>query len=78
MSKVHSIFSFENIQIKSIEKAALFAELLDKMEKEFGIKTCKIKFSKCFICPDISGYELDSLNKTCMERNIREIIKQLR
>jgi hypothetical protein len=30
-----SLFSFEKIQIKSIEKARLFAHLFDQMEKEF-------------------------------------------
>jgi len=33
--KYESLFHFEKIQIKSIEKARLFASLFDSMEKEF-------------------------------------------
>jgi len=73
-----SEYRFIKIQIKSIEKARLFAKLMDSMEKEFWIKTTKIFFNDCFICPDITDEELETLNKTQMEKNIRAIIYQLR
>lgn len=78
MSRVYSKFYFEEIQIKSIEKARLFAKLMEEMEIEFGIRTTKMNFKNCFICPDISNEELETLNKTCMERSLRSIIYQLR
>lgn len=48
------------------------------MEIEFGIRTTKINFKNCFICPDITEEELDTLNKTSMEKSLRSIIYQLR
>jgi hypothetical protein len=72
-----SHFTFEKIQIKSIEKARLFAHLYDQMEKEFGIKTSKITLKDCFICSDISDEELNTLT-TPAEKNIKSIIYQLR
>lgn len=73
MSKIYtSHFTFDNIQVKSLEKAKLLAQLLDTMEKEFGIKVCKISFTNCFICPDI---DVDKLVDTKMELLIRDIVK---
>ncbi len=72
--KYDSHFTFKRIQIKSIEKAKLFAELFGKMEQEFWIRVCKITLEDCFICPDI---DLDLLDKTASERDIQEVLKQL-
>jgi hypothetical protein len=77
MTKHTSHFIFEKIQIKSIEKARLFAHLFDQMEKEFGIETTKITLKDCFICPDITGYELARLDETASERSIQDIINQI-
>lgn len=76
--KYDSHFTFKRIQIKSIEKARLFAELFGRMEEEFWIRVCKITLEDCFICPDINDEEIDSLNKTASERYIQEIIKKLK
>lgn len=49
----YSLIHIENCQIKSLEKVLLFCELLDTMEKEFGIKQVEISFEDLFVCPDI-------------------------
>lgn len=72
-----SEFIFKEIQIKSIEKARLFASLLDTMEIEFWIKVCKLQLENCFICPDITRKEIDTLNKTAMEKSVKWILEQL-
>lgn len=67
-------FTIEWGQIKSIEKAKLVAYALDILEKEAGIKVTKITMKNMFICPDI---DIDKLNDTPMERNVRDIIRQI-
>lgn len=74
----HSQFTFERIQIKSIDKARLFAHLFDQMEVEFGIRTGRITLKDVFICPDITDEEIESLCRTPSERVLRDIIKQLK
>lgn len=76
--KYDSHFTFERIQIKSIEKARLFAELFGKMEVEFWIRITKLTLENCFICSEITDEELDSLNRTETEKNVRAILRQLR
>lgn len=77
MKKHDSEYTFTRIQLKSIEKIRLFAKLLEQMEIEFWIRTTKITLSDCFICPDITDEELDSLNTT-MEKLLVRIIKKIR
>ena len=72
-----SHFIFKNIQIKSIEKMRLFASIVDELEKEFWVRICKLELIEPFICFDISEKELDTLNNTPMEKNVRDICKQL-
>lgn len=53
-AKIH----IENCQIKSLEKAIIVADCLDKLEKEIGIHQVDISLKDCFICPDIDLTEL--------------------
>lgn len=76
-SEYESEFLFRNLQFKSIEKLKLFVELFNKMEIEFWIRTTKISLEGCFICPDITSEQLDTLNETEAQKNIREVIMQL-
>ena len=79
MNKKDHDFSiqFKGIQIKSIEKARIFAYHLEQIEKEFWIRTGKIGLEDCFICPDITDNELNSLNNTAMERCVRTILNEI-
>ena len=47
------------LQIKSLDKLVLLADILDNLEKEFGIREVKITLDDCFICPDININDLD-------------------
>ncbi len=76
--KYDSHFTFERLQFKSIDKLRLFAELFGEMEVEFWIRVGKITLKDCFICPDITLEEIDSLNTTPEEKHIRDIIRQLK
>ena len=65
----------KDMQVKSIEKLIRLAEILDEIEKEFGIETVRITLKGCFICRDIKG-DLSKVNFGCtpMERTILEIL----
>lgn len=67
-----------NYQIKSIGIAREVASALHVIETRTGIKETRIMLVDCFICPDITDEELDTLNKTAMEKALRSIIRQLR
>ncbi len=64
----------EGIQIKSLSKAKLLAKHLSVIEEECGIHEVKITIKNPFICPWI---DLNFLNKTPMERLIRNIFKSI-
>lgn len=49
----YSLIHIENCQIKSLKKAKLLCKLIDRIEKEFGIKEVEISFKNNFVCPDI-------------------------
>jgi hypothetical protein len=51
---------------------------LNEIETIVGIRVTRIALVDCFICPDISDEELDSLNRTPTEKALRKIIRQLR
>ncbi len=53
MKQGYSLIHIEKCQVKSLKKAKLLCRLLDRMEKEFGIKEVEISFADNFICPDI-------------------------
>lgn len=74
----HPEIRLTGCQVKSIEKARTLAAALHVIETECGIKETRIMLVDCFICPDIEESELDTLNKTAMERAVRTIIRQLR
>ena len=59
------------IQIKSLDKLEILSELLDEIEKEFGIKEVRITLDDCFICPDI---DLKELSDTPMNKVLKDII----
>lgn len=50
----YSLIHIEKCQIKSHNKLILFCKLIDKLEKEFGIKEVEISFKNNYICPDIN------------------------
>lgn len=76
--KHDSHFIFEKLQFKSIDKLRLFAKLFWEMEVEFWVRVGKITLKNCFICPEITEEQIDSLNTTPEEKHIRDIIRQLR
>jgi hypothetical protein len=49
----YSLIHIENCQVKSLKKARRIAKLLDRLEKEIGIREVEISFKNTFICPDI-------------------------
>lgn len=59
------------LQVKSLEKLKLLSNLLDTMEKEFGIKQVRITIEDCFICPDI---DLDKLGGKPIDNLLKEIL----
>lgn len=65
-------------QIKSLAIARKVARHLGEIESVAGIKETRITFVDCFICPDISDEELDTLNRTPVEKAVRKIIRDLR
>lgn len=66
----------KDMQVKSIQKLRRLAQLLDEIEKEFGIRSVKITLRGCFICTDIKQ-DLTKFNfgVTPMERTILEILE---
>ena len=68
----------DGCQFKSVGKLKLAAEHLHVLEVELGIHTTQIELRNCFICPDITDAELDTLRDTRMERLISGIVKTLR
>ena len=74
----HPEIRLTGCQIKSIEKARKVAEALHILEVETGIRETVISLVDCFICPEITDAELDTMNGTAMERHVRDIIRQLR
>jgi sulfite reductase beta subunit-like hemoprotein len=74
----HPEIRLTGCQIKSIAIARKLARHLDEIETIVGIKETRITLVGCFICPDISDEQLDSLNKTPMEKSLRTIIRKLR
>lgn len=70
-----SKITFEGIQIKSLEKARIFAEALNTIEIECGVKSVRITIKDLFLCPEIN---LKDLNKTTMERLLQKIFKDIR
>jgi hypothetical protein len=67
-----------NCQIKSLAIARKAARHLAEIESVVGIKETRITFADCFICPDISDEQLDTLNRTPTEKAVRSIIRDLR
>lgn len=67
-----------NCQIKSLAIARKVARHLSEIESVVGIRETRITFVDCFICPDITDEEVDSLNRTATEKAVRAIIRQLR
>lgn len=56
----YSLIHLEQCQVKSIEKARLLCNLIDTLEKEFGIREVEISFKDMFICPDIDLTEISN------------------
>jgi len=77
MNKYDSVFTFERIQFKSIEKVKKFCELFNEIEVEFWIRSGKIEFKEIFICPDITEDEFDTLKNSQTEKDIRDLLWQL-
>lgn len=67
-----------NCQIKSLAIARKVAKHLAEIESVAGIRETRIMFVDCFICPDITDEEIDSLNRTAAEKAVRSIIRKLR
>ena len=61
----------KGIQIKSLKKARKLAKALEVIEEECGIHHVKIVIKDCFVCGWI---DLEKLNKTPMERLLRDIL----
>jgi hypothetical protein len=74
MKKYKSHLILDNIQIKSLNKARLFAKMLENIEEEICIWTTKITISNSFICPEI---DLSKLINTNMELHLRDILIKL-
>ena len=74
MKKYKSHLILDNIQIKSLNKARLFAKMLENIEEEICIGTTKITISNSFICPEI---DLSKLINTNMELHLRDILIKL-
>lgn len=66
--------TIKNGQIKSLWKARKLAKCLDKIEKEIWIHVVKITLDTMFVCPD---FDIEKLHRTPMERNVRDILKQI-
>jgi acetone carboxylase gamma subunit len=67
-----------NCQIKSLAIARKVAKHLAEIESVAGIRETRIMFVDCFICPDISDEQLDTLNRTPTEKAVRGMIRDLR
>jgi hypothetical protein len=74
----HPEIRLTGCQIKSLAIARKVARHLFEIESVAGIKETRIMFVNCFICPDITDAELDTLNRTATERAVRSIIRDLR
>ncbi len=65
-------------QFKSLDKLRLLSKYLEILEVEFGIHHCEVSFEDCFICPWITSDQLDELNKTEMEKVVRNLVESHR
>lgn len=65
--------TLEALQIKSLDKARKLAQALNVIEEECGIHQVRITIKDMFICPWI---DIEELDKTPMERLLRDIIKK--
>ena len=65
--------TLDALQIKSLEKAKKLAQALNIIEEECGIHEVEIELKGIFICPWI---DIDKLNKTPMEKLLRDIINK--
>jgi hypothetical protein len=74
----HPEIRLTGCQIKSLAIARKLAKYIDEIEAIVGIRTTRITLIDCFICPDLTDEELDTLNRTPIERTLRRIIRQLR
>jgi hypothetical protein len=63
------------LQIKSLKKARKLSKALEVIEEECGIGPVMIKFQDMFICPWIDA---NKLNKTGMQKVVRNIIRKIR
>lgn len=75
MKKPQTQITFKGIQIKSLKKAQIFCKALNTIEEECGIEEVEITLDSIFFCPWI---DIDKLNKTPMERLIRDLVKELK
>jgi hypothetical protein len=68
----------DGCQFKSIGKLRRAAKALHVLEVETGIHECEITLLDCFICPDITEAELDSLARTPMGKVLTAIVRKIR
>lgn len=74
----HPEIRLTGCQIKSLAIARKVAKHLAEIESVAGIRETRITLVNCFICPDISDEQLDTLNRTPTEKAVRSIIRQLK
>lgn len=74
----HPEIRLTGCQIKSLAIARKVAKHLVEIESVAGIRETRITLVDCFICPDITDEELDTLNRTAMEKALRGIMRKLR
>lgn len=60
--------------MKSLAKARLLSKSLGVIEEECGIKEVNIVFKNFFVCPWV---DLEKLNRTPMERFVRELLQKI-
>lgn len=74
MMNKRTTYTFSRCQFKSLETVQRFCAALSEIEEITGIRECNIALENVFICPWI---DLEELNKTEMERLIRDVLKKL-
>lgn len=68
-----SIVQLANIQIKTLQKARALAKALEIIDAECAVHQLRLGLENVFLC---SWVDLEKLNKTPMERFLRDSLKK--
>lgn len=70
--------TFDGCQIKDIYAARQLVKAIATLEARMGIGVTRITLRNCFICPDITERQWQSLNRTATGALLNRIVRRYR